>query len=117
VRWLKNLRDWLALGYKPGTFTKNVDRLNEELNEDPPPPYIRKLVQLPGTSPSPLVVLHRTLNKVEHIRAVIVLIQWKQPDNAIAVDWSKVSTPALCEAQLTLAEETRRVLTGEHVND
>lgn len=117
MRWLKDIVNWLALGYKPGTFAKNVDDLQEELNEEPPPPYVRKLVQLPGTAPSPLVVLHRTLNKVEHIRAVVVLIQWNEPDSAIAVDWSKISTAALCTAHLTLAEETRRVLTGEHVND
>ena len=117
MRWFKNLLALrIALGYRPGTFAKNVDQLNEELNEDPPPPYVRKLVQLPGASPSPLAVLHRTLNKVEHIRAVVVLIQWKQPDTAIAVDWSKVTLPAMCEAQITLAEEVRRVMTGEHVN-
>lgn len=55
--------------------------------------YEPKLVHLPGARLTPDVVLHRTLNKLEHIKAVAIVIQWN--DETYAVDWSQMKTSEL----------------------
>lgn len=57
--------------------------------------YVPRLVHLPGTRLTPEVVLHRTLQKLDRIRAVTVIIQWD--DCTFDVDWSqmKVSEAAM----------------------
>jgi hypothetical protein len=55
--------------------------------------YKAKLVHLPGTQLTPGVVLHRTLNKLDRIKAVAVVIQWD--DDTFDVDWSQQKTSEL----------------------
>jgi len=55
--------------------------------------YDSKLVHLPGSKLTPEVVLHRTLNKLEHIKAIVVVIQWN--DESYDLDWSQMKTSEL----------------------
>lgn len=57
-------------------------------------PYHPKLVHLPGTQLTPEVVLHRTLNKLEHIQNVTLIIEWQ--DGTMDVDWSQQKVSTLC---------------------
>jgi len=56
--------------------------------------YIPPLVSFPGAPLTPEVVLHRTLNKLEHIKGVTVIIQWKA-DESFSVDWSTMNKSEL----------------------
>jgi hypothetical protein len=67
-----------------------------------------KLVHLPGTLLTPNVVLHRTLEKLDHVKGVIVIIQWK--DNTMAVDWSSFALSELAMASMVLDNMTRTAL-------
>ena len=58
--------------------------------------YDPPLVHLPGTPLTPEVVLHRTLNKRDHIAAVAIVIQWK--DGTFDTDHSLMSVADLCMA-------------------
>lgn len=73
--------------------------------------YQPKLVHLPGTRLSPEVVLHRTLAKIEHIKAVAVVIQWQ--DDSFEADWSALKISELCMAALLFTDAVRKVATGE----
>ena len=57
-------------------------------------PYVPKIVGLPGAPPSPELVLHRTLGKLEHIKSVTVIIQWKA-DDSFSVDLSTMTKSEL----------------------
>ena len=72
--------------------------------------YIPKLVHLPGTTLTPEVVLHRTINKLERIKAVIVVIQWD--DDTFDTDWSQMRMSELCQASLTLQYDAQQVMCG-----
>ena len=63
--------------------------------------YDPPLVHLPGTKLTPDVVLHRTLNKIDHIEAVTVIIQWKL-DSSMSVDWSSMAARDLALAALVM---------------
>lgn len=63
--------------------------------------YDPPLIHLPGTKLTPDVVLHRTLNKIEHIEAVTVIIQWKA-DSSLSVDWSSMAARDLALASLVM---------------
>lgn len=63
--------------------------------------YDPPLIHLPGTKLTPDVVLHRTLNKIEHIEAVTVIIQWKF-DSSMSVDWSSMAARDLALASLVM---------------
>ena len=66
----------------------------------------RKLRHLPGTALSPELVLHRTLEKLERIKSVVVVIQWD--DDTFDVDWSAMgSSGTLLVAAMALEEEAR----------
>lgn len=67
--------------------------------------FVPKLVHLPGTELVPEVVLHRTLNKLEDIKAVVVVIQWK--DDSFSSDWSQMRVSELCMASTCLDMEVR----------
>lgn len=73
-------------------------------------PYEPKLVMLPGAPPSVEVILHRTLAKLDHIKGVTVVIQWKA-DESFSVDWSTMSKSELYMAarvlDLTAVAETK----------
>ena len=62
--------------------------------------YVPKIVHLPGTELTPEVVLHRTLGKLEHIKAVVVIIQWK--NESFDSDWSMMKVSELCMAERAL---------------
>jgi hypothetical protein len=64
--------------------------------------YEPKLVHLPGTRLAPAVVLHRTLDKLDRIRAVTVVIQWD--DDTFDVDWSQMKASELAMASLVLGK-------------
>ena len=55
--------------------------------------YNPKLVHLPGSRLTPEVVLHRTLNKVDRIKAVAVIILWD--DDSYDTDWSNMKLSEL----------------------
>jgi len=62
--------------------------------------YEPKLVHLPGTDLTPEVVLHRTLNKLPHLKAVAIVIQWD--DDTFDADWSQMKVSELALAALIL---------------
>ncbi len=64
--------------------------------------YDPKLVHLPGTALSPEVVLHRTLQKLEHIESVVVMIKWKK--ETFDADWSVQKTTDLTAQALLLTD-------------
>ncbi len=55
---------------------------------------VTKLVHLPGTRLGPKEVLYRTLNKVEDIESVAIMIRWKE-DGALSADWSQMKMTVL----------------------
>lgn len=63
-------------------------------------PYVSPLVTLPGVAPSAEVVLHRTINKLPRIKAVVIVMQWD--DDSFAVDWSDMKKSGLHMASLIL---------------
>ena len=67
--------------------------------------YVPRLVQLPGTETSPQLVLHRTLDKLAHIKAITVVIQWN--NNEYTTDWSQMRVSELCMATAHLQEQCR----------
>lgn len=74
-------------------------------------PYERKLISFPGSDISPELVLHRTLGKLDHIKAVTVVIQWN--DDTVGVDWSTQKTSMLCMSSVVLSEVARRAAMNE----
>jgi hypothetical protein len=73
--------------------------------------YEPRLVHLPGTKLTPDVVLHRTLNKLDHIKAVTIVIQWN--DETFSVDWSQMRASEFCAAALMIDINARAVLEGK----
>lgn len=71
----------------------------------------RKLAHLPGTRLSPEVVLHRTLNKLDRIKAVAVVIQWD--DDSMACDWSQMPVSALHMAGYSLMHDVHSIMRGD----
>lgn len=55
--------------------------------------FTRKIVSIPGRNVSPEVVLHRTLEKLDRIKSVAVVIEWD--DESYACDWSATTLSAL----------------------
>lgn len=70
----------------------------------------RKIVHLPGTKLTPEVALHRTLSKLEHIKAVTIIIQWD--DDTFDVDWSSMKASELAMASLVLQNTATGVAMG-----
>ena len=70
--------------------------------------YEPPLVLLPGAKLTPEVLLHRTLNKKERIKAVVVVIQWD--DMSFDVDWSSMELRDLSMGLLTLEAHVQREL-------
>ena len=70
--------------------------------------YEPRLVHLPGTTLTPEVVLHRTLQKLDRIKAVVVVIQWD--DDTYAADWSQMRVSELCMAAMDLDVEVRAAM-------
>ena len=62
--------------------------------------FVRKVAHLPGTRLTPDVVLARTMEKMPHIKAVTVVIQWD--DDTFDCDWSSMRTSELCMAAKVL---------------
>lgn len=73
--------------------------------------YEPKLVHLPGTRLTPEVVLHRTLNKLDQIKSVIVIIQWD--DESHEIDWSQQPTSAMCTSVVALQYQAAKLLMGD----
>jgi hypothetical protein len=77
------------------------------MSEDTPK-FERKIIRLPGTKLTPEVVLHRTLTKLAHIKAVTVIIQWD--DDSFDCDWSSHKLSDLCMGSMVFNETVRRNL-------
>lgn len=75
-----------------------------------PEHYDPPLVHLPGTKLTPEVVLHRALNKLPHIKSVVVLVQWE--NGTFATDWSFMSNGDFSRAALTLQADAMDVIRG-----
>ena len=73
--------------------------------------YNPKIVHLPGSKLTPEVVLHRTLQKIDRIKSVCMVIQWD--DDTFDIDWSQQKTSELCMASITLQDEALRAIKGE----
>jgi hypothetical protein len=73
--------------------------------------YTPPLVHLPGTRLTPEVVLHRTLNKLASIKAVVVVVQWD--DDTFDFDWSQMKTSELALAALLLSDEVVKTAQGQ----
>lgn len=73
--------------------------------------YEPKIVHLPGTTLTPEVVVHRTLQKLDRIKAVLVVIQWD--DETFDLDWSQMKTSELCMAAMCAHRKAARVASGE----
>lgn len=72
---------------------------------------MRKIVHLPGTKLTPDVVLHRTISKLDRIKAVTVIIQWD--DDTLDFDWSQQRVSDLCFGAWSLLDEVQLVRKGE----
>lgn len=70
----------------------------------------RKLIHLPGTRLTPDVVLQRTLNKVDRIKAVAVVIQWD--DETFDCDWSLMQVYELVMGSRILELHANREVLG-----
>ena len=70
--------------------------------------YVPKLVHLPGTAVSPQLVLHRTLDKLAHIKAVTIIIQWDNDE--FATDWSQMRVSELCMATMHLEKQCKETM-------
>lgn len=70
----------------------------------------RKLRHLPGTRLTPEVVLHRTLNKIDRIKGVVVVIQWD--DDSMDVDWSQMTVSALHMAGYAVMHDAHAIMRG-----
>ncbi len=73
--------------------------------------YEPKLVHLPGTVLAAEVVLHRTLQKIDRIKAVAVIIQWD--DDTFSSDHSSMKMSELCMASFTLTAVVNKTIFGE----
>lgn len=71
-------------------------------------PFERKIIHMPGTRLTPEVVLHRTLTKTAHIKAVAIVIQWN--DDSFECDWSTHKLSDLCMGSMVLNETVRKRL-------
>lgn len=70
--------------------------------------YDPPLVHLPGTPLTPEIVLHRTLNKKERIKAVVVVIHWD--DDTFDTDHSLQSVAILAMAARMLDKLVDRTM-------
>jgi hypothetical protein len=61
---------------------------------------MHNLVHLPGTRLTPETILHRTLGKLDRIKAVTIVIQWD--DDTFDIDWSQMKVSELCMAAMVL---------------
>ena len=73
--------------------------------------YVPRLVHLPGTVLTPEVVLHRTLNKKDRIKAIVAVIQWD--DDTFSADWSQMRVSELCMASMILTDDVSKIMKGE----
>ena len=73
--------------------------------------YNPRLVHLPNTKLTPEVVLHRTLNKLDNIKAVAIVIQWN--DDTFDCDWSQMRVSELCMASLSFQDDVMKTMKGE----
>ena len=70
--------------------------------------YIPKLFHLLNTKLTPEVVLHRTLNKLDRIKAVAVVIQWD--DDTYDTDWSQMRVSELCMAAMSFEDDVKETM-------
>ena len=73
--------------------------------------YKPKLVSFPGSCLSPEVLLHRTMPKLDRIKAITVIIQWD--DDTYACDWSSMRISELCMAEKVLSMETAKAIIAD----
>lgn len=72
--------------------------------------WYRKLVCLRHVDTTPQIVLLRTLDKVDHIQGVAIVIKWKK--GTYDADWSMLSGGEFALMALILSEEARRKSCG-----
>lgn len=73
--------------------------------------YVPKIRQLPGVRLTPETVLHRTLDKLAHIKSVVIVIQWN--DDSFDCDWSQMRVADLCMASYALQHDAHHVMNGK----
>ena len=73
--------------------------------------WYRKLVPLRHIDTTPRILLERTLDKVDDMESVAVVIKWKA-DGSYDSDWSMMKGGDLAIMALLLAEEVRKKSMG-----
>ena len=74
--------------------------------------YDPSLVHLPGTKLTPEVVLHRTMNKLERIKAVLVAIILD--DETVDLDWSNMTSGQIASVGMAVHDNATKIVMGEH---
>lgn len=75
----------------------------------------QKIIHMPGTVLTAEVCLHRTLTKIDHIKAVTIVIQWD--DDTFDVDWSSMKSSALAMAALMIQKTATDIISGKEPDD
>jgi hypothetical protein len=75
------------------------------------PPSATQVITMPGVAVSPEVVLHRTLQKLERVKAVVVVIMLD--DDSMYCDWSSLKPSELAMASLVLDSTARNEICPE----
>ena len=68
----------------------------------------RTIVHMPNTKLTVDIVLHRTLQKSDKLKSVIVIMQWD--DDSMSVDWSSQQTRDMCMASKVLDRKIQNEL-------
>jgi hypothetical protein len=68
--------------------------------------FFRRLVPLRPANTTPRVVLERTIDQADQIKAVLLVVQME--DGTIRVDWSAQTLGTLVLSQAVIQEEIRR---------
>jgi len=75
--------------------------------------YEPKIVTLPGATLSPETTLHRTLDKLPRIKAVVIAIQWD--DGSWDCDWSSMKVSDLCMSGYVLDRSIQETIGGVNI--
>jgi hypothetical protein len=65
--------------------------------------YVPPLVHLPGTKLTPEVLLHRTLNNKDRIKAVVTVIMWD--DGSVDTECSSMTKAEFCMMGMVLHDQ------------
>ena len=73
--------------------------------------WYRRLVPLRPIDTTARVVLERTLDKIDSIDDVIVVVRWK--DGTVDCDWSNMKKSDFAFSAMAVHEQARRIFIGK----